>query len=206
MLTQKLSPIFYINSKRSSASSELAYLLKDAVSQIERDWKELVFLCIGSDRITGDSLGPLIGRHLSQYSWPHIFVYGTLEDPVHALNLEEIIQQIEKRHPLALIVAIDASLGSKKHIGFITLGTGPIRPGSGVNKELPHVGDIFITGIINVSGTFEHFLLQTTRLSTVINMADSISSGILSAIDASYENLRFLSPIVSMANSSGSIS
>ncbi len=206
MLTQRLSPVFYINSKRSSASSELAYLLKDAVSQIDRDWRELVFLCIGSDRITGDSLGPLIGHHLSQYCWPHIFVYGTLENPVHALNLEEMIQQIKKRHPLALVVAIDASLGSKKHIGFITLGTGSIRPGSGVNKDLPHVGDIFITGIINVSGTFEHFLLQTTRLSTVINMADSIANGILTAIDASYENLRFLSPAASMARSSGIIS
>ena len=75
------------------------------------------------------------------------------------------------------IIAIDASLGSKKHIGYITLGIGSLCPGLGVKKELPRVGDIFITGIINVSGTFEHFLLQTTRLSMVVDMADSIARG-----------------------------
>lgn len=188
MLYSKPSPVFYINSRKTSASHELSHLLKDTVAGIHRDWKELVFLCIGSDRITGDSLGPLVGHQLSQYFWPHIYVYGTLENPVHALNIEDTARKIKTRHPLALIIAIDASLGSKKNIGFITIGAGSIRPGSGVNKELPEVGDVFITGIINSSGTFEHFLLQTTRLSTVIQMSDSIARGILHAIDSSYQS------------------
>lgn len=192
MQSHKLSPVFYINSKKPSASSELSYLLKDCLNQVKHPYKEIVFLCIGSDRITGDSLGPLIGHQLSKYQWQNIFVYGTLDAPVHALNLEEVIVQIKKRHPAALIVAIDASLGSKKHLGFITVGNGSICPGSGVNKELPDVGDIFITGIINISGTFEHFLLQTTRLSTIVNMADSITRGILCAMDTVYDNRRLL--------------
>ena len=186
MFKSELPSVFYINSKKYSASSELSYLLRNAVSHIRYEWDELVFLCIGSDRITGDSLGPLVGHLLSRHNWPHIHVYGTLKNPVHALNLEEITRQIKARHPLALIIAIDASLGSKKHIGFITLGIGSLCPGLGVKKELPRVGDIFITGIINVSGTFEHFLLQTTRLSMVVDMADSIARGILNAIDTAY--------------------
>ena len=43
------------------------------------------------------------------------------------------------------------------------------------------MGDVFITGIVNLAGTFEHFLLQTTRLSTVVSMADAITNGILMA-------------------------
>ena len=186
MFKSELPSVFDINSKKYSASSELSYLLRNVVSHIRYEWDELVFLCIGSDRITGDSLGPLVGHLLSRHNWPHIHVYGTLKNPVHALNLEEITRQIKARHPLALIIAIDASLGSKKHIGFITLGIGSLCPGLGVKKELPRVGDIFITGIINVSGTFEHFLLQTTRLSMVVDMADSIARGILNAIDTAY--------------------
>jgi len=192
MHSQKLPPVFYINSKKSSASSELSYLLKDCLNQVAHSWKEIVFLCIGSDRITGDSLGPLIGHQLSKYTWEDIYVYGTLDAPVHALNLEGILLDIKKRHPFALVVAIDASLGSKKHLGFITVGNGSICPGSGVNKVLPDVGDIFITGIINVSGTFEHFLLQTTRLSTIVNMADSITRGILCAIDTVHDSQSLL--------------
>lgn len=185
MFKSELPSVFYINSKKYSASSELSYLLRNVVSHIRYEWDELVFLCIGSDRITGDSLGPLVGHLLSRHNWPHIHVYGTLKNPVHALNLEEITRQIKARHPLALIIAIDASLGSK-NILVLSLWESVLCAPVWESKELPRVGDIFITGIINVSGTFEHFLLQTTRLSMVVDMADSIARGILNAIDTAY--------------------
>ena len=46
-------------------------------------------------------------------------------------------------------------------------------------KELPPVGDIHITGIVNIAGVLEQLTLQTTRLSTVISLADTITQGIL---------------------------
>ena len=157
---------YYIREKKRTASNELAHVLKKCIGQIDRSWKEIIILCIGSDRITGDSLGPLIGQQLSRHRWKNIHIYGTLDAPVHALNLESTLSGIKKRHPSALILAVDASLGSQKHIGYITAGIGPIHPGSGVHKTLPAVGDLYITGILNASGSFEHFLLQTTRLSS----------------------------------------
>ena len=59
----------------------------------------------------------------------------------------------------------------------MTVGQGSLEPGLGVKKKLPPVGDISITGIVNLSGAFEHFLLQTTRLSTVMELADAIGLG-----------------------------
>ena len=101
---------------------------------------------------------------------------------MHALNLPDRISYIHSRHPEALLVAIDASLGSRRHQGYITIGNGAIRPGAGAGKTLPEVGDIFMTGIVNVSGSFEQLLLfQTTRLATIFHMAESISQGILLA-------------------------
>ena len=55
---------------------------------------------------------------------------------------------------------------------------GPVKPGAGVNKELPAVGDIHITGIVNVSGFMEYFVLQNTRLHLVMKMAKTIANGI----------------------------
>jgi putative sporulation protein YyaC len=179
--------VFYINEKKESASSELAHLLRKCIEKIDRPWEEIIVLCIGSDRITGDSLGPLIGHQLSKCRMNNIHVYGTLDYPVHALNLEETLDKLKKRHPSALIIAVDASLGTKKHVGFITVGTGSICPGAGVHKSLPVVGDLFITGILSVSGTLEHFLLQTTRLSLVVQMAETISEGITKAFFMPYE-------------------
>lgn len=79
------------------------------------------------------------------------------------------------------MIAIDASLGTKSHVGFLTVSKGALEPGLGVHKSLPPVGDISITGIVNIAGAFDHFLLQSTRLATVVQMADSIVSGILLA-------------------------
>lgn len=86
---------------------------------------------------------------------------------------------ITLHHPAALVIAVDASLGEKEHLGYVTIGNGSLYPGAAVQKELPPVGDIYITGIVNISGILEYLTLQTTRLSTVISLADTITQGIL---------------------------
>ena len=139
---------------------------------------QLVFLCIGSDRATGDCLGPIVGYKLRQLNMSGCSVYGTLEYPVHARNLEETIEYIEAFHGEPIIIAIDASLGRSSHVGYFTLGRGALKPGAGVDKELPSVGDLYITGIVNMSGFLDHMLLQTTRLHIVMKLADRICEGI----------------------------
>ena len=155
---------FYIDAGKNGSSGEIAYLLKKCILHCPKRWTEIVFLCIGSDRVTGDCLGPYIGHLLTPHETGHIFVYGTLSSPVHALNLEKISSLIKKFHPHALVIAIDASLGQKKHLGYVTIGNGALYPGAGVQKNLPPVGDIHITGIVNIAGMLEHLTLQTTRL------------------------------------------
>ena len=151
---------FYIDAGKNGSSGEIAYLLKKCILHCPKRWTEIVFLCIGSDRVTGDCLGPYIGHLLTPHETGHIFVYGTLSSPVHALNLEKISSLIKKFHPHALVIAIDASLGQKKHLGYVTIGNGALYPGAGVQKNLPPVGDIHITGIVNTAGLMEHLTLQ----------------------------------------------
>lgn len=175
---------FYIDARKNGSSGEIAYLLKKCILHCPKKWTEIVFLCIGSDRVTGDCLGPYIGHLLTPHETGHIFVYGTLSCPVHALNLEKTSSLIKRFHPHALIIAIDASLGQKKHLGYVTIGNGALYPGAGVQKNLPPVGDIHITGIVNTAGIMEHLTLQTTRLSTVVTLADAIAGGILKILPA----------------------
>lgn len=142
---------------------------------------EVVIVCIGTDRSTGDSLGPLVGTFLERQDLDNIFVYGTLDQPVHAINLEETLEEVKQNHPHAIVIAVDACLGQSRSVGYIQVGLGPIKPGAGVNKTLPEVGQIHITGIVNVSGFMEYFVLQNTRLNIVMRMAEIISSSIISA-------------------------
>ena len=170
---------FYINTEKPDSSEKIARLLEGCIKTNGKSWSEIVFLCIGSDRVTGDCLGPYIGDRLSQYHIPGVFIYGTLQNPVHAVNLSSILSRINHLHPQALIIAIDSSLGEKKHLGYVTIGNGSLYPGAAVQKDLPPVGDIFITGVVNISGILEYLTLQTTRLATVISLADTITQGIL---------------------------
>ncbi|MED3035336.1 spore protease YyaC [Bacillus tropicus] len=138
----------------------------------------IILVCIGTDRSTGDALGPLVGTKLEQIGIKNFQVFGTLDDPVHALNLEEKIQNIQKDNPTSFIIAVDACLGKSQSIGSITTGMGPSKPGAAMNKKLPAVGDLHIHGIVNLNGFMEFFVLQNTRLSLVMKMADVIAQSI----------------------------
>ncbi len=167
--------ITYFNSSEQTTAYELGRTLSELLREQYLSNRTIIFLCIGSDRATGDCLGPIIGYKLSKYKTLHnYFVYGTLEEPVHAKNLKDTVARIYQTHEDAFIIAIDASLGRSDHIGYITLGEGPLKPGAGVDKDLPEVGDLFITGIVNFSGFMDHMMLQTTRLNVVMSMADQI--------------------------------
>ncbi|GLY08803.1 spore protease YyaC [Pseudobacillus badius] len=141
----------------------------------------VVFAFIGTDRSTGDSLGPLVGTLLEEKKVTAFHMYGTLENPVHAVNLTEKLALIEKEHEHPFIVGADACLGRLKSVGHIQIGKGPVKPGAGVNKQLPAVGEAHITGIVNVSGFMEFFVLQNTRLHLVMSMARVIADGIAKA-------------------------
>lgn len=138
----------------------------------------LVLVCIGTDRSTGDCLGPLIGTKLIEKSISNFHVFGTLENPVHALNLVETVEDIKSKFHHPFIIGIDACLGNIRNIGNITIGKGPVKPGAAVKKDLPEVGNIHITGTVNISGFMEFAVLQNTRLNTVMKMAEVIASGI----------------------------
>lgn len=140
--------------------------------------RKTIVLCIGTDRSTGDSLGPLVGSRLNRYSLPEIAIYGTLDQPVHAANLVETLASIQERYSHPFIVAIDASLGRIDRIGYITIKPGKLYPGTALKKELPPVGELHISGVVNVAGFLEHLVLQNTRLNTVCKIANTIATGL----------------------------
>ncbi len=147
-------------------------------NSINKGFKSIVFICIGTDRSTGDSLGPLVGYKISNIKHPNVYIHGSLENPVHAKNLNKTIEEIRHIYTKPLIIAIDACLGKMEHIGYVSIGTGPIKPGSAMNKDLLPIGDISIVGIVNLGGFMDFLILQNTRLYIVMKMAELISNGI----------------------------
>lgn len=100
-----------------------------------------IVVCIGTPRVIGDSIGPLIGTNLKWLN-TKIPIIGTYDEPVHALNIYEKIKYIKKKYGNSHILAIDAciSTGEAKLYNVIIQDEG-IKPGAGCGKDLPIIGN-----------------------------------------------------------------
>lgn len=186
---QKREDISYYDTSGSFEAELFAHHLNRLImaEMAAQNKAGVVFLCIGTDRSTGDSLGPLVGHKLRRSRQCRSAVIGTLDKPVHAMNLELYARYIRAHYADHVVVAVDASVGSPDHVGFATLGRGAIQPGLGVSKELEAVGDISITGIVGGLASPDPVMLQSVRLSMVMKMADCICEGI-SLVERFWEN------------------
>lgn len=163
----------------SNAATTLSQII---TSWLPREQRDYVILCIGTDRSTGDALGPLTGTFLKDRPLRRLSVYGTVHEPVHAKNLDAFIRYIHDTHNNPYIIAIDASLGKTTSVGYLTVEKGPVKPGAALNKPLPEIGEMHLTGIVNVSGYMEYTVLQSTRLSIVFDMAQTLAN-VLDQVD-----------------------
>lgn len=135
--------------------------------------QQVTFLCIGTDRSTGDALGPLVGSRLEELGIKE--VVGTLRLPCDAENLEARMAEISSE---PIIVAIDACLGMPTSVGSYLVSEEPLFPAKSVGRNLPAVGHYSIAAVVNVNGTNPYRTLQMTSLYKVMQMADEIAVAI----------------------------
>lgn len=150
---------------------------------VDRGEREIVIVCFGTNAISGDSLGPMVGTLLTQkYNVP-AFVYGTDESTVNGKNMAEWLSFIKVVHKDAIFVAVDASLGRADKIGEIVIRPDGVCP-SGVTGKSERFGDVGILGI--VAQNHKDALMQLMCVSPleVSKMADKISVMLNSALCA----------------------
>ncbi len=181
IFTQPKCEIEYFHIESDYSYKDLGKCILKYMSSLDLSEHTPVILCIGTDRATGDCLGPLVGEQLQAID-DRYKVFGTLAEPVHALNIKDVINYINTSILNPFVIAVDASLGDSSHVGSITVSNCPLFPGKGVNKKLPAIGDVSITGIVNLSGQSPS-LLQTTRLYTVMQLANCIADALVYSVN-----------------------
>ncbi len=145
--------------------------------ECNKDGKRPIFICIGSDLVLGDSLGPLVGTFLKNRNVGS-YVYGTLNFPITAKEVEYARTYLKQMHPNSISIAIDAAVGEEGDIGLVRVLNKGLRPGLGVDKNLGIVGDISIIGVVAGKSNKNYNLFNLTRLNLVYKMAETIASGI----------------------------
>lgn len=160
-----------------TALARLSRAMEDHLLRHGGDTRPVVFACVGTDRSTGDALGPLVGERLRRLGCTESQVIGTLESPLHALNLGERLGPLMDGAGDPLVVAVDAALGPLDRVGGVSLRRGGLRPGQGVGKDLPEVGELSLTATVNVqAGALDVQVLQSTRLWLVQGLAELIGT------------------------------
>ncbi len=145
--------------------------------------KHVLAICIGSDLVLGDSLGPLIGTILKKKT-SKVYVYGTLNQPITAKDVNVARTYLKQLHPNTITIAIDASIGDAEDVGLIKVINKGLKPGLGVNKNLGIIGDVSIIGVVASKSLQNYNLYNLTRLNLVYKMAEQIADGIIKFIDS----------------------
>src|SRR5699024_12554488 len=93
------------------------------------------FLCIVTDRSTGDALCPTTDTLLQKLRPEILRVQGSLDNPVHALTLNATLKELNEATEDTFVIALDASLGQLQSVGQFQYGLGSIMPGTALKKE-----------------------------------------------------------------------
>ena len=138
-----------------------------------------IVVCVGSDLVIGDSLGPLTGSMLAfKTQGLGAYIYGTLQNPITAKEVKYLKDFLRKTHPGRAIIAVDAAVGRVEDIGIVKITSSPLSPGAGANKQLGSFGDATVLGVVAEKSMGNYALFNNTRLRLVHTMADKISEGI----------------------------
>ena len=114
-------------------------------------YKELpkVFICIGSNEVIGDCLGPLVGSYLKE-RFNNIEVYGDILNPVNFKNANDILAKIKVKYDnRCCVILVDSALGDE--VGNLVITSGEMYIGKCLNKNRKLTGDINIKGIVGIN-------------------------------------------------------
>ncbi|MFC5468627.1 spore protease YyaC [Cohnella suwonensis] len=134
---------------------------------------EITFLCIGTDRSTGDCLGPLVGTMLAERGVPN--VVGTLKEPCDSERLPRLLPELAEA---GAIFAVDACLGRPEHVGGYVVRRGPLVPAQSVGRGFGPIGDYSVAAVVNAVSPKPYWTLQSTSLYGVMGMARAIADAI----------------------------
>lgn len=149
----------------------------ESIKQYNVKNKRPIIVCIGSDLVLGDSLGPLVGTMLKKMDLG-TYIYGTLNHPITAKEIEHVKTHLKILHPYSVVIAIDAAVGAENDVGLLRFMDKGLKPGLGVNKNLCAIGDASIIGVVAQKSEQNHKLYNLTRLNFVFKMAEVIANGI----------------------------
>ena len=154
--------------------------ITDGINKIVKNKeRDIVFLCIGTKKVIGDSFGPIVGQMLKENTKN---VYGNLVETVNATNIHEKVEEIYMNFSNPYIIVLDSALGSVNMINKIVIGSGGIKPGSALDKDIDKIGDMYINAIVGKNGRSNFNELRNVKKEDIFNMSKQVYKAIFDSV------------------------
>ncbi|MBR1925765.1 MAG: DUF1256 domain-containing protein [Clostridia bacterium] len=143
-----------------------------------------VVLCLGSNKLLDDCLGPTVGSMLKENGYMG-YVYGTLDSPIVCQNLKYALDFVKSTHKNKKLLIIDASTTSNpERLGKIVLAEN-YKP---FNEHLMNQNveaDWFLFGVCSMHK--KHF---KTLFGSKIGIINKLSQAIFNALMINFVEVR----------------
>ena len=153
-----------------------------SLKKLNNNFSHIIFLCIGTEKIIGDSVGPIIGSNLKKLENEYIKVYGTCGKNLDFSNAKNIIEQVYKKYSNPFIITIDAALSKEKRTGEIYIGEGFMKIGTALEKSITFYSNINIKCVVGKYNSLNQKenvnILNNVIKEKVYSLAEIVSQGI----------------------------
>lgn len=124
-------------------------LQKNIYQYRNQKFSDVVILCIGTNKLIGDSIGPIVGQKLKEEKMKEkISVYGDLKQSINFKNAKTVLEKIFKSYQKPFIITIDSALGTERMVSKIVVNKGIIRIGKSLGRSICYPSHITIKGVV----------------------------------------------------------
>ena len=133
------------------------------------EFSDIVILCVGTDKLIGDLVGPIAGQKLKRLfkDFEKITVYGDIKKTVNTTNYDQ-----------PFIITIDSALGPREKIETVWVSTGNMNPGSALKKQESCRSNVNFKAVVgeNLQNTILNFnVLNSIERNVVQRLANEIT-------------------------------
>lgn len=147
----------------------------------------LIFLCIGTNKVVGDCLGPFVGSYLKQTLGKNhnVRILGDLKNDITYDKIQYVVRSIKNEYKNSLIIVVDSALSSNENIGKVFVQNRGLRYAESLKKQNSVIGNISIKAVVgkNSNNSIKNFkILKGISIEKIELMSNFVASGIIDVI------------------------
>ena len=163
--------------------------MQSSLSDFKEKYSNISVLCVGTNEIIGDSIGPIIGSGIKHLENEHLQIWGTMQENFDFSNAKVILDSIYNKWENPYIITIDAALSDKKKIGEIVVNKGFIKIGKALNKSICFYSNANINCVVGENRKTENDNLKelkTVESERVLKLSQIVCSGMEKVLKTIY--------------------